>query len=634
MNRFIQLLDKGSAQILAPLKRFPIASFIAFIFILMVSIKMSFDHSSVNQYDKVMEKIAVLSLFGFFFLLGVRLMTRNILVSLFGVVILVGIFFYLPESLDDYISHQEEEIIFPMLSVGLISFIIAAPFINHKASNREFFEWLKALLYTTLFAAFTSIVFYLILRTGTEIVSGLFDLNFEYRERAYRQSEYLFFISYVIFAPYIFLASLPQDPTKLHIRAYNRIEEIFFKYFLSGLFIAYFIIIYTYLGKMILLSEYPKGMVSINIIAFSALALMTYLFWTPLWNEKNSKYKKVIWIAIILQLVLLVVALYLRVNAYGWTFGRLVLSTFGVWLFGLSFYALFKKEVSFRGIFLAVPFIIILNLLFAPTISKSSQQEKLGRLLSSQNKFSDDTNISLRYNISSTIEYLYGHYGTDALFALMPNVVSEFNNQEEDVLNNCTIPVNKNFPMFATEKLGFKYIDKWTWQAHVNRNEYEQMRYMPSKIFYAKGNPIADGLEVKGYEELVRFSYQKSEVYEAALVCDPNHRSTVQQLYAIKTDAKQIIIEKEKKVLASIEIEPFTKEIIKLMVNNKNIVKPFNDSFTAEEFTHLYEDEKVKVKLLFNSFGFTMKNELIRYSGLMLIQKKNTVPLPTSHSEQ
>jgi len=334
-------------------------------------------------------------------------------------------------------------------------------------------------------------------------------------------------------------------------------------------------------------------------------------------------------IATLLQLILLVVALYLRVDAYGWTFGRLVLATFGVWLFALSFYALFKKEVSFRGIFLAVPLIIILNLFFAPAISKKSQQEKLGRLLSSQSKFTDDTNISLRYNISSTIEYLYGHYGTDALFPLMPDVVSEFNNQKNDILDNCTIPNNKNFPMFATEKLGFKYINKWEWQTHVNRNEYEEMRHMPSKIFFVQGNPIADGLEVKGYEELVRFSYHKSEVYEAALVCEPNHRSNVQQLYAIKTDAKRIII----KVLASIEIEPFTKEIIKSTVNDKNIVKPFNDSFTAEEFTHLYEDEHVKVKLLFNSFGFSMKNELIRYSGLILIQKKRT-PLPTSHSEQ
>jgi len=631
MNRFIQLLDKGSAQILAPLKRFPFATFSAFIFILMVSIKMSmqFPYSAVNhQYDEIMKQVSMVAFFGFFFLLGLRLMSRNIFISLFGVAILVGIFFYLPDSLDDYISQQEGEIIFPMLLVGLTSFIIVAPFITHKASNREFFEWLKLLLYTTIFTAILSIIFLFILKIGAEIVSGLFGLDFRYR-----YDEYIFFCSFGCFAPYIFLTSLPKDPRTLPIRAYNKIEEIFVKYFLSGLFIAYFVIIYTYLGKMILLSEYPKGMVSINIIAFSALAIMTYLFWTPLWNEKNSKYKKVIWIATLLQLILLVVALYLRVDAYGWTFGRLVLATFGVWLFVLSFYALFKKEVSFRGIFLAVPLIIILNLLFAPNISKNSQQEKLGRLLNSQNKFSDDTNISLRYNISSTIEYLYGHYGTDALFALMPNVVSEFNNQEEDVLNNCAIPINKNFPMFATEKIGFKYIDKWEWQAHVNGNEDEQIANKVSKMFYTHEHPIDNGLDVKEYELVVRFSYHKSEVYEAALVCEPNHRSNVQHPYAIKTDVKKIIIEEEKKVLASIEIEPFTKEIIKSTVNDKNIEKPFNDSFTAEEFTHLYEDEHVKVKLLFNSFGFSMKNELIRYSGLILIQKKST-PLPTSHSEQ
>ncbi len=324
------------------------------------------------------------------------------------------------------------------------------------------FEWLKHLLYTTLLTAIMSIVLFLIVNIIIEILSGLFEIG-----ENYKYHEYVSFFSFAFFAPYLFLSLLTKEPRDLAIKSYNKIETFFFKYFLTGLFIAYFIIIYTYLGKMIILSEYPKGLVSVNIIAFSALALMTYLFWTPLWNEKNSKYKKVIWIAILLQLILLAVALYLRVNAYGWTFGRLLLASLEVWLFALSLYALFKKEISFRGIFLALPIIIILNLLFASGISKSSQQEKLGRLLGSVESFSNESNISLRYNISSTIEYLYVHYGTEALFPIMPEVVNEFNNQE-DVLNNCAISNSKNFPMFATEKLGFKYINKWEWREQVN----------------------------------------------------------------------------------------------------------------------------------------------------------------------
>jgi len=620
LNTFLQLLDKGSTQILAPLKRFPLASFSAFIFILMVSIKMSFnfDHSSINQYDKVMGKIAFISFFGFFFLLGLRLMSRKILLSLFGVVILVGIFFYLPESLDDYISYQEGKIIFPMLLFGLSSFIIVAPFINYKASNREFFEWLKHFLYTIFITFIISSILFLTLNIIIEILSELFDMGARHR---YVKSFSVF--SFAFFAPYFFISLLTKEPRTLSVKAYNKIEEIFFKYFLSGLFIAYFIIIYTYLGKMILLSEYPKGMVSINIIAFSALAIMTYLFWTPLWNERNSKYKKVIWIAIILQVILLVVALYLRVDAYGWTFGRLVLATLGFWLFALSFYALLKKEISFRCIFLAIPFIIILNLFFASSISKSSQQEKLRNLLSTKIHFSDDTNISLRYNISSTIEYLYGHYGTDALFPIMPDVVSEFNNQKNDILNNCAIPVNRNFPMFATEKLGFKYLNKWEWKRYVEYQTEEQKDFMRSKIFYAHGNPIANGLEVKGYEWIVRFNYHKSEDFESTLVCEPNNqRSNVKQPYTIQTKANKVIIKEEKKVLASIEIEPFTKGILELATHDKNIEMSFNNNFTVEEFTHLYEDEKIKVKFIFNSFGFTIKDKLLSYNGLMLIHKK------------
>jgi hypothetical protein len=349
---------------------------------------------------------------------------------------------------------------------------------------------------------------------------------------------------------------------------------------------------------------------------------MTYLFWTPLWNEKNSKYKKLIWIAIILQVILLVVALYLRVDAYGWTFGRLILATFGLWLFTLSLYALFKKEISFRGIFLAVPVIIVLNLLFASSISKSSQQEKLSILLGSQKSFSDDTNISLRYNISSTIEYLHGHHGTDAFFPLMPDVVSEFTNQESDVLDNCAIPTNKNFPMFATEKLGFKYIDKWEWQQHIRYDKNSERHQMEMKRFHSVGNPVAEGLDLSPYDWIVRFNYHKSNVFSAVLVCEPKNSSNTKQLYIIESEEKEIVIKEEKEILASIHIEEFIKEIIKLSAKDKNTHLPFNDNFTQENFTHLYENDNITVKLIFDSFGFTLKDELTDYAGLVMIGKK------------
>jgi len=610
MNNFLQLLDKGSAQILEPLKRFPIASFSAFIFILMISIKMNFqfNHSLVNQYDEVIKQISIVTFFGFFFLVGLRLMAKNIFISLLGVALLVGIYFYFPDTL-----REDETIIYFMILVGLFSFIILAPFINYKTSNREFFEWLKHLFYTTLLSAVASILFFIILNVVVGILSGLFEIG-----EQYRYHEYVSFFSFAFFAPYIFLSILTKEPRGLAIRSYNKIEIFFFKYFLSGLFIAYFIIIYTYLGKMIILSEYPKGLVSINIIAFSALALMTYLFWTPLWNEKNSKYKKVIWIAIILQLILLAVALYLRVDAYGWTFGRLALASFGVWLFGLSLYALFKKEISLKGIFLAIPIIIILNLLFASTISKSSQQEKLGRLLGSVESFSNESNISLRYNISSTIDYLYNNYGTDALFPLMPDIVNEFNNQKSNVLDNCAMSVNNEFPLFATEKLGFKYISKWEWRENKNF-----VKYHIGKSFHLQGTPLSGGIEISKYDWIVRFHYKKkSEIFSEVLVCEPKNISNQKQLYTLKTDDKEIIIKKEKELLASINIEKFVQGVLNLDKNNTTAYRPFNDNFTQEDFTYVYEDKRVKVKFIFDSFSFSLKDELLNYSGLVMIGRE------------
>ncbi len=624
MNTFLQFLDRISAQILDPLKRFPLATFSAFIFLLITSIKLSFNGHppALNEYDNVMEKIAVLSFFGFFFLLALKLISRNFILPMIGVVLLIAIYFYLPEYLRDYISNEEGKIIYPMILGGLFSLMIVAPFITYRASNREFFEWLKQFFYAILLAILGAVVLFLSFQGVMQVVSGLFGLDYTFRQQ-YVQYSSLF--SFAFFAPFLFLALLPKEPRGLAIQAYNKIGEISFKYILSGLFITYFIIIYAYLFKMIFLLEYPNGIVSINIIAFSALAIMTYLFWTPLWNEKNSKYKKVIWIAILLQLILLAIALYLRVDAYGWTFSRLLFASVGLWLFGLSLYALIKKEVSFRGIFLALPLIIIVNLLFSSTISQHSQQKKLSQLLSTDISLSDDTNLSLRYNISNTISYLHDNYGTDALFPLMPQIVNEYNQQEDEVVDNCAIPKNNTFPSFATDKLGFKYVDKWEWKQEVNRVVYKGKDVMAMKRFIFPVDLITEGMEVANYDWIVNFIYHKSETFAMPLVCEPNTPYSKTKLYTVTTKNQKIVIEKEKKVLSEINIENFIKEIIKLGKDNNhtNVDDYYNNTFTEDEFTHIYENDVLSIKLIFNSIGFSSKDDLINYRGLILIREKN-----------
>ena len=210
MNNFLQLLDKGAAQILAPLKRFPFASFVAFIFLLMVSIKSALHGLPLSEYDNVMEKVAIISVFGFFFLIGLRLMARNFILPFLGMLVLVGIYFYLPEHLKDVVSHREGKVFYPMLIAGLISFMIVAPFMNNKASNRELFTWLKAFFYVVLVTVFASTLVFFSLKIGIKIVSGLFDVG-----NTYEYTEYFASFTFAFFTPYLFLSLIPQDPRTL-----------------------------------------------------------------------------------------------------------------------------------------------------------------------------------------------------------------------------------------------------------------------------------------------------------------------------------------------------------------------------------------------------------------------------------
>ena len=70
------------------------------------------------------------------------------------------------------------------------------------------------------------------------------------------------------------------------------------------------------------------------------------------------------------------------------------------------------------------------------------------------------------------------------------------------------------------------------------------------------------------------------------------------------------------------DIQEFINKIIVLSKKDKNIDTYYNGNFTQEDFTYVYEDESVKVQLIFNSLGFTLEDELINYRGIILIGAK------------
>ena len=622
MNSLLKILDFIAIKLLEPVKRFPLALFSAFIFTFIMMLDIS--NRGGLESKEIVDKITFVSALAFFFFISLRLMKKGWVLSFIGLIMVLGYYFYLPASLNEYMAKAEGQVVAPLMFISLIFLMIVSPFLTDKVSNEQFFEWLKQLIYQLLLSAGLGLLIFIVLNSGMGIIKNLFDVSIRHY-----YSEMIGLFSFIFVAVFFFLSQLPKEPNALKIKVYNRIEIFFVKYILSSLFILYFLIIYIYTGKMIFLAEYPTGVISWNIIAFSVLAILTYLFWTPLWNEKNEKYKKVIWIAIILQTILLAVALYLRVEPYGWTLSRVILSSLGIWLFVLSLYALIQKKISYQVMFISIPLLVLFNLLFASTISKISQQDRLGILLANNNALSEDSNISLRYNISSKIEYLYGHYGTDSLFPLLPEIVTEYKNQKNNTLaDDCSIPLIMSFPAYATDKLGFKYIDKWSWGNHRRSIEMTEIEESRSKRYHPMDDSYQSNLEVKGYDYLINFNFfRKENGFAKSAICLPVADDIVVKPneIVITTDAKQLKIEDKKEQVATIDLREFIESILQKEQNNKALRHSpyYRNDFTVKEFTYLYENNRVRVKLIFRSFSFSMKDEVRDYNGILLIGRKN-----------
>ncbi len=92
---------------------------------------------------------------------------------------------------------------------------------------------------------------------------------------------------------------------------------MFTKYILSPLTIVYFLIIFTYSLKILISGEWPNGILAKISLIFSFVAILTYLFWTPLIKGRDWRFKSIIWGAILFQSIMLALAIYIRVSEYG-----------------------------------------------------------------------------------------------------------------------------------------------------------------------------------------------------------------------------------------------------------------------------------------------------------------------------
>ncbi|BAE82744.1 hypothetical protein AT727_20830 [Desulfitobacterium hafniense] len=336
-----------------------------------------------------------------------------------------------------------------VLTAGYFLIILPAPELSAEITVRTFvavFAMLCAILWVPSFKGetnfdkvalihfkgfFTSILYSAVLSAGIAAILAAVDmLLFDINNDAYA---YTMAFIWVMFAPLYYLSLLP----KFHSREeydfdamqraeyYPRFLEILVSYILVPLVGIYSLVLFAYFIKILLTMKWPVGQLGPMVLIYSAVGIILFILVSLLENRFALLYRKMFPKILIPIVIMQMISVGIRLNAYGITESRYYVALFGVFSIVIGL-ILSLKPLTKNGFIalLAAGFAIvsILPPVDAFTVSRVSQITRLEGILqgegiladgkltpkvnASENAKIETTNILNYLNRQSSLEYI------------------------------------------------------------------------------------------------------------------------------------------------------------------------------------------------------------------------------------
>jgi hypothetical protein len=287
----------------------------------------------------------------------------------------------------DFATDESQAI--QIFGYGLLTHLVVAflPFIGNFKIN-AFWQYNKSLF----IRAFTTVLYTGVLFAGLSgailAITELFDVDFGGKIYGY-----LYFIMALPVSVIIFTAGVPTDINELESSTdLPKGLRIFVQFILIPLVVLYLLILYAYMGKIIIQWSLPQGWVTILIMVFSVLGMLAMLLVHPYQHQKENGwvkwYTKGYYVALLPLLILQYVAIFTRIGDYGFTAPRWAVLAITVWLTWITLYNVFFRGRNIVLIPLTLfitAFLFLLGPLSHKSISISSQTAKINRLLTELN---------------------------------------------------------------------------------------------------------------------------------------------------------------------------------------------------------------------------------------------------------
>jgi hypothetical protein len=411
------------------------------------------------------------------------------------------------------------------LSVAAHLLVAVAPYLGVREWN-GFWQYNRSLLLRFLIAGVFSFVLYVGLSIALLAIDNLLGVNVE-GETYFR----LWCVIAFLFNTWFFTAGIPEDLEALDRRTdYPPALKVLGQYILSPLVTVYLLIITAYLGRILITRVWPSGWIGYLVSSVAVAGILSLLLLYPIEEREENRwvrtYARWFYFGLIPANIMLLLAIWKRIQQYSITEPRYFLVILSLWLAGISLFYAFTRSRNIKIIPSTLALLTIVTFAgpwSAYAVSKRSQTARLEGLLERNGMLVDgqarpvpgEISFEDRREIGAVLRYLAEYHGTGSIAAWFP----EGRLAAVDTIANGTGPseprqADDRAALIAAE-LGVDYVASWTPGEGEGFNFFVEQNGPPLRISgydYVLRNRSSVGDTVRVEGSSIAFAYDEERL--------------------------------------------------------------------------------------------------------------------------
>jgi hypothetical protein len=230
----------------------------------------------------------------------------------------------------------------------------------------------------------------------------------------------IWFVAAFVINTWIFLSVVPEDLDALaDDPEYPRALKVFSQYILTPLVFVYLLLLLAYLVKLVAGAEWPSGWIGWLVTSVAVTGLLGFLLVHPLRADPEETwirtYARWLFIGLIPSAIMLLVALWKRIEPYGLTEPRVLGLLLGTWLLGMAITFTMRPGQGIRRIPTSLAVLFLITLYGPQSVTGLSVASQRNRMR--DNLRTAATSDSAAAQASASLRFLMEHHAEGAIEA-------------------------------------------------------------------------------------------------------------------------------------------------------------------------------------------------------------------------